>query len=84
VNRTKTRWLFFKGHYQTLLPVVAQMSGADLVKIVGAAGAANPPPLAMTALVKSTRDTHRRMLAWIDAMPLHLQHMSAAAAILHC
>jgi integrase len=73
--------IFLQGHYNTLLPVVTQMSGAGLINIITTTPTAKPPGWAADALVKSTRDTHRRMLQWLCGMPKQFQELPVATAV---
>lgn len=58
------------------------MSGAELVRLIKDAAHAKPPPWAEGSLVKSTRDTHRRMLKWISDMPITLHKLPVTESII--
>ena len=65
----------------TQLPAVAHMTGSDLIKLLGAPPA-QPPPLALRGLVKTTHAEHRRMLRRLANMDIRWHPAPLTAAII--
>jgi integrase len=71
---------FREGHCVPMLPAVTQLTGSDLLQFLKTPSPATPH-WAANALAVTTRQTHRRMLAALTAMPADLQRYRLATAL---